>query len=123
MLVALVAGSNGLAATSSLTADQAAVLDAARAYALAYTKKLPDFICTQITERTRLPVTGVGSRASATIYDAGGSAFGQGSGSYARQIEEKLTYFNQQEHYEVVSIDDDKPHGAKHADFLGACRA
>jgi len=116
MLVVVVAGSSGLATTSSLTENQAAILDGARAYALAYTKKLPDFICTQVTDRTRMLVAGLGSAASSEIYKSANEVHG----SYARRIEEKLTYFNQQEHYEVVSIDDDKAHGAKHTDFRGA---
>ena len=115
MLVVLVAGSSGLAATSSLTANQAAVLDSARAYALAYTKKLPDFICMQITDRTHMPVSGVGSGAAAAIYNSAASY-----GIDALRVEEKLTFFNQQEHYEVVSVDDNKPHGARHEDFRGA---
>jgi len=115
MLVVLVAGSSGLAATSPLTADQTAVLDAARAYALAYTKKLPDFICTQITDRTRMPVAGLGSAASSAIYRSANEVHG----SYSMRVEEKLTFFNQQEHYEVVSVNDNKPNGAQHQDFRG----
>ena len=94
-----------------LTADQANILNSVREYALGYTKGLPNFICTQMTNRT---VKGYGDSfalANPTPYFT------------EDRIEEKLTYTQQKEHYEVVAIDGKKVHAAQHMQLNGAISA
>jgi len=66
--------------------EQRRVLDQARDYAMNYSKRLPDFICTQVTRR---------------YYDPTGLEFWRGMDT----ITEKLTYFEQKEDYKVVTVD------------------
>jgi hypothetical protein len=61
-------------------AEQARVLDAAREYALDYSKKLPNFICTQVTRRYE---------------DPSGLEFWQSQDT----VVEKLSFFEQKEDY------------------------
>ena len=65
--------------------EQKAVLDSARDYALNYTKRLPDFICTQVTRR---------------YVDPSGLEF------FQRQdvVTARLSYFEQKEKYEVFML-------------------
>ncbi|MBL8216673.1 MAG: hypothetical protein JNK87_38495 [Bryobacterales bacterium] len=65
--------------------DQQRVLDAVRNYALSYTKRLPDFICTQVTRR---------------YGDPSGLEFWQTLDT----ITERLTYFEQKEEYKVILV-------------------
>ncbi|MBI3209630.1 MAG: hypothetical protein HYZ37_12130 [Candidatus Solibacter usitatus] len=65
--------------------EQQKILDEVRQYALSYTKRLPDFICMQVTRR---------------YHDPSGLEFWQ----TADTITEKLTYFEQKENYQVVTI-------------------
>jgi hypothetical protein len=66
-------------------AEQKQILDFARDYALNYTKRLPDFICTQVTRR---------------FVDPSGLEF------FQRQdvITARLSYFEQKEKYEVFLV-------------------
>ncbi len=66
--------------------EQRRVLDQARQYAMSYSKRLPDFICTQVTRR---------------YYDPAGLEFWRSMDT----ITEKLTYFEQKEDYKVVTVD------------------
>ena len=50
LLALFIAGASA-AETAKLTEEQNSALENARAYALAYARQLPDFICTQITHR------------------------------------------------------------------------
>lgn len=114
-----------LAAPQHLTPDQQKILDSVRAGALEYTHKLPDFICTQITHRQVSNLgssdfnTGVSSnpRGLTMPSRAGGSSTG------SNVIEERLTYFQQSEKYEVVKVDGKKVTGLDHMDFQGAISA
>ncbi len=65
--------------------EQKRVLEEVRQYAMGYSKRLPDFICMQVTRRYADP---------------------SGLEMWHEQdtINEKLTYFEQKEKYEVVSI-------------------
>ncbi len=65
--------------------EQARIIDAAREYAHAYTKQLPNFLCVEVTRR---------------YYDPSGSE----SWGLLDTITTKLSYFEQQEHYEVISV-------------------
>ncbi|MES1260146.1 MAG: hypothetical protein ABUS49_00315, partial [Acidobacteriota bacterium] len=70
-------------------ADQEKILAEVREYALNYTKSLPNFICLQVTRRSVDPHYQPGSR---------------GSWSPSDTIHEKLSYFDQQEKYEAISV-------------------
>lgn len=115
VLAVLAAGASGFAATSPLTADQAAVLQASGTYAMEYSQKLPNFICTQITSRS----SSVGTQLAPL--NAGVEQYVQKlvRGSPQR-VEEKVTFFDQREHYEVVAVDYQKVTGVQHGDFPGA---
>lgn len=65
--------------------EQARVLNAAREYAQDYTKKLPNFICTQVTRR---------------YVDPSGLEFWQ----QQDVVTSKLSYFEQKEDYKVVLV-------------------
>ncbi len=66
-------------------ADQKKIIEEARQYALNYIKRLPDFICTQVTRR---------------YVDPTGMEFWQ----RADVITARLTYFEQKEDYKVVMV-------------------
>lgn len=114
--VALAAAPGALAATTHLSSDQARVLADARAYALEYAQKLPDFICTQVTHRntSSLRSSEVG------VTGSGLPAQGQDNAASSSNVEERLTYFAQQEHYDVIAIDGKKVPGARHLEMPGA---
>jgi hypothetical protein len=65
--------------------EQKRIINAAREYALTYTKQLPNFICLQVTRR---------------YYDPSG---GDNWASLDR-ITSKLTYFEQKEDYQLVNV-------------------
>lgn len=95
--------------SSTLSPDQAAVLAAARKYALAYTATLPDFTCTQITHR---------DSARANIDSPESGAGGRFNGA-ADDIVERVTFIGERESYEVLSINN-KPVTLTHAQIAGA---
>lgn len=66
-------------------AEQRRVIEAAREYAMGYTKSLPDFLCMQVTRRYADP---------------------SGLGFYGQQdvINARLSYFEEKEDYKVVSV-------------------
>jgi hypothetical protein len=110
-------GAHGASAASTqLSTDQANTLAAVRSYALAYTQNLPNFICTQITHRdtsslhsSEIGITGSG-------LPEGGTDPAASSGT----VEERLTYFAQQERYDVIAINGRKAAGARHLEIPGA---
>lgn len=65
--------------------EQARVLDAAREYAMDYSKKLPNFICTQVTRR---------------FEDPSGLEFWQSQDT----VVEKLSFFEQKEDYKLLFV-------------------
>ena len=65
--------------------EQARVLDAARDYARDYSKKLPNFICTQVTRRYE---------------DPSGLEFWQSQDT----VVEKLSFFEQKEEYKLLFV-------------------
>jgi len=67
--------------------EQHGILADVREYALSYAKALPDFICVQLTKRSVDPHYKPGSEGSWTPSD---------------DIVEQLSYFNQQEKYELL---------------------
>ncbi len=77
--------------------EQAAILDGVRAYALAYSKNLPDFICTQVTRRFVAPRPG-------TRY--GGRADSEPSWQGPDVLTIRLSYFEQKEDYKLIMQND-----------------
>jgi hypothetical protein len=117
-LLALALAGGDLWAATELTADQAKALQTARSYALAYTNRLPNFICSQVTERTRFA-----QQISASIVGRGAAAGWiplAGTAGTDDHIVERLTFFNHQENYEVVTVNDHAARGVKHLDLGGA---
>lgn len=77
------------------SAEQAAILDEVRQYALNYSKSLPDFICTQVTRRFAAPAPG-------TKY--GGSIDSQPSWQSLDTLQIRLSYFEQKEDYKLILV-------------------
>jgi hypothetical protein len=75
--------------------EQAAILTEVRAYALNYSKTLPDFICTQVTRRYAAPTPG--SR-------YGGSAGSDPTWYALDTLTIKLSYFEQKEDYKLILV-------------------
>lgn len=67
--------------------EQQEIISEIRDYALNYTNKLPNFICTQVTRKS--------------IAQTGKEDFHQ-----VATVMENLTYFEQQEHYKVMMVND-----------------
>lgn len=65
--------------------EQAKIIEATREYAQSYTKQLPNFLCVEVTRR---------------YYDPSGSD----SWGLLDTITSKLTYFDQQEKYDVINV-------------------
>lgn len=117
-LLAVTLAPAGFGASTELSPDQAQVLDAARGYALGYAEKLPNFICTQITTRTSMS-----EQFTPTIQSRGRNPASiplpiptEGND----RIVEQLTFFNQQENYQVVSINGRPAPGVDHLQLNGA---
>lgn len=94
------------------SADQASVLEDARAYALQYAEQLPNFICTQITRREisrNNPAAGayggLTSRTDPVNHDL---------------IEEQLTYLGGKESYKVLTVNGKPASGLVHLQIGGA---
>ncbi len=68
--------------------EQKRIIEEARAYALSYTKRLPDFICLQLTRRYVDPT---GLEMDWIKYD---------------EIKARLSYFEQHEDYKVISVNE-----------------
>src|SRR5262249_40862599 len=73
---------------------QARNLDDVRAYALSYSRRLPDFICTQVTRRYAAPP--VGSK-----YSRGDT---QPRWQSLDTLQIRLSYFDQKEDYKLVMV-------------------
>jgi len=85
------------------TEEQEKVLREAREYALNYSKTLPDFICLQTTRRYIDPHYRPGTEGSWAVSD---------------RLNEKLSYFDQKEKYEAISLNDNSLYG-KPSDAVG----
>lgn len=114
--VALAAAHGASATASRLSPDQARVLADARVHALEYAQKLPDFICTQVTHRDTSSLRG----SEVGVTGSGLPGQGQDKAASSSLVEERLTYFAQQEHYDAIAIDGKKVPGARHLEMPGA---
>ena len=83
--------------------EQQRILNQAREYALNYSKTLPDFICLEVTRR---------------YIDRHYKPGTEGSWAISDRLAEKLTYFDQQEKYELISRNDNSLYG-KTSDSVG----
>ncbi|MGC2615015.1 MAG: hypothetical protein WA354_13365 [Terracidiphilus sp.] len=128
VLLVLASTARGFAAENNeLTADQSRVLEAVRVSALQYTQSLPDFICTQITHREVTDQVGFGTSfngASSSRGQSGVASAPRGAGGIDDLIEERLTFFDEMEHYEVIAVNGKKAAaGQDHMQFGGAISA
>ncbi len=88
--------------------EQAAIISAVRQYALSYSQKLPDFICTQVTRRYGAP--------------AGPGRYGPNSEPNWQSLDTltyRLSYFEQKEDYKLVLVNN-SPTGDTRRDVGGA---
>ena len=69
------------------SAEQAAVLNELREYALNYSRTLPDFICLEVTDRSPAPSRGAGREPAWQHVD---------------QLTARLSYFEQKEDYKLI---------------------
>ena len=122
--VILLAGTCGISGESpQLTGARTRVLESVRDSALAYTRKLPDFICTQITHRSVSnpdAFTGLGMSGRTPIPS---STLDPEANEPGRAIEERVTFYDQKETYQVVSVDGRKVSGVDPMQFEGATSA
>ncbi len=90
--------------------EQGAIMDEVRDYALNYSKRLPDFICTQVTRR-------YGAARPGTKY--GGSAGSDPSFQLLDTLTIRLSYFEQKEDYKPILINN-SPTTAEYRNLGGA---
>jgi VWFA-related protein len=126
VMVLAFSASLGATSTEPLSASQARILEMARNYVLADTRNLPNFICTQITNRT-VSTSPEGDGAGPPPNNITGLSGGMTSKGLSQSplvsedaIEEKLTYINWEEHYEVVAINGRKATKPNHLGVGGA---
>jgi hypothetical protein len=95
------------AESPKLSADQASILEDARAYALQYSEQLPNFICTQVTRReiSRNNHFAMMATTESVNHDL---------------IEEQLTFLNGRESYKVLSLNGKAATGLVHLQIGGA---
>lgn len=110
-------------ASSQTAPDAAGVLQSVRAAALAWSGKLPDFICTQTTHRdvwntNNSTLLGTGISGAGPLGSAPTPAARSG-----QDITEQVTYIGQKESYQVLSIDGRKVSGVNHLQLQGAITA
>jgi VWFA-related protein len=116
-LVLSLAWQTARAASSELSAEQADVLAAVRVYALQYSNKLPDYICTQVTHRS---VYVLPSGQTAIQFLSNPEMKGAPS---IDVMEERLSYVGQRESYDVIATNGRPAAGAKHMQLAGAVSA
>ncbi|MGO9325379.1 MAG: hypothetical protein ACLP07_12535, partial [Terracidiphilus sp.] len=113
LAILVLASSAPLAATdpTPLSNSQARILEEARSYVFDYTRNLPNFICTQFTNRTVINSPEEDSAGPPPINITALTTAGINSQRPSQSalvsedsIEEKLTYINSEEHYEVIAI-------------------
>ncbi|HXS77696.1 MAG TPA: hypothetical protein VN753_16055 [Terracidiphilus sp.] len=124
LLVGLLTGGSRVQ-DEKLPADQSQLLESIRVSALQYTKNLPNFICTQTTNRRVTDASGFPAGMTG-VSTSGRGVLGMPSGITSGgndTIEEHLTFYNQSEHYEVISVNGESISGRSHLEFAGAVSA
>lgn len=107
-----------------LTADEAKVLESARAAAMHYTQLLPDFICTQITHRSTSRIINSTTTLGAGISGRSPIAGMANAPGYSSDlIEEQLTFVGGKESYDVLTVNGRKVPGMDHMHLAGAISA
>ena len=101
VLCTFAAALSALAQTAPDAAEQSRALAAIRDYALHYTASLPDFMCTQVTQRTYYPVAEIRGRVH---HDA---------------FEEQVTFVGHQESYTVTKVNGDAVTNIQHNQLGG----
>jgi hypothetical protein len=96
-----------------LSGEQATALTEVRAYALDYTKHLPDYVCTQVTKRSTVAARGAGFIRPGIIAPPDNMI------PVPDIIEEQLTFSNQKETYQVLAFNGQKVTGVEHAEVSG----
>jgi hypothetical protein len=121
-LLPLLLAATGLRADGKdqLSPDQAKFLELARQSAVAYTQRLPDFICTQITHREIALLDVSETSPPDTVLRSTGSSWSRQATETNDEIVERLTFFDQKEKYEVIKVDGEKAVGVDHLQFQGA---
>lgn len=110
-------------ASSQTAPDPATALQSVRAAALAWSGKLPDFICTQTTRRDVWNTDGsIGLGTGISGVGPIGSAPNP-AGRSGQEITEHVTYIDQKENYQVIAIDGRKVSGVTHLQLQGAITA
>ncbi len=107
-----------------MAGDRLQALESIRISALQYTNNLPNFICTQTTNRRVTDASGF--LAGMTGISTGHGVLGMPSGFSSEgndTIEEHLTFYDHAEHYEVISVNGEKVSGLDHLQFAGAVSA
>jgi hypothetical protein len=105
---------------AQLSPDQEKFLESTRQSALDYSKRLPDFICTQITHREVSLLDVSNTAPPDVILDSSDSSWNPKPTEQDDVIKERLTYFGQKEKYEVISFNGKKAVGLDHMQFQGA---
>jgi len=113
------------AQTNRSSAVPPQILESIRTSALQYTKNLPNFICTQTTQRRVTDASGV-AMGMTGVSSNGRGVLGSPSGISSvgnDTIEEQLAFYDQREHYDVLSVNGEKSTGLDHLQFTGAISA
>jgi len=110
-LVASLAAHAALGESHRLSAKQTTLLSSVRQHALAYISTLPNFICTQVTQRD--------SKQSGTALSADDGIANPIYGP-SDTVVEKLSFFHQKEHYQLISINGRPATGAELKRAAGA---
>ncbi len=106
--LSLIAAAAAFAQAPPQPAARAAMIEGIREQALAYSKHLPNFICTQVTRRevAIAPDALIGVKTSRNVP---GSVRGLGQWQLSDTIEEQLTFFDRHENYKVLKLNGRPP--------------
>lgn len=127
MIRAFLAAAGGLLVSTAMAwgqspsvADAAALIEKSRDKALAYTRELPDFVCTELVRRYRnskpQSVRGIG-RSGGTMM-----APGEVNWTPSDKLTVKLSYFQQKEDHKLVLLND-KPTDLRYEALAGGTGA
>jgi hypothetical protein len=84
-----------------------------------YSRNLPNFICTQITDRE----TSSANNSKVAVTGSGLSRAGIDPAVSSSEVEERLSYIGRQDHYKVIAINGKRVAGTQHMELAGAVSA